>query len=70
MPQPHEAYERGYEAGQKAMKMHMKERIRARIYVAANKTWRAVDTYIGPPHWTLTQFVDALLEDGNDSERR
>lgn len=68
MTQINDAYEHGYEAGQKALKLHMIERIRARVFAAANRTWHAGDMYIGPPHWTLQQFVDALLEDGDATE--
>ena len=50
-----------WEAGQK----YERERIRARVFAAANKTWQAGEAYIGPPHWTLAQFVDRLLEDGD-----
>lgn len=45
-----------------------RERIRARAKIAAEKVWRAGDWYIGPQHFMLEQFVDALvdvLEDGD-----
>ena len=44
-----------------------RERIRARVFAAATKTWSAGELYIGPPHWNLQQFVDALLEDDDAS---
>ena len=43
-----------------------RERIRARAKLAAEKTWRAGDWYIGPQHANLAKFIDALLEDGDE----
>lgn len=42
------------------------DRIRARVKLAAEKTWKAGDWYIGPQHNNIEKFVDALLEDGDE----
>lgn len=58
----------GSEAGFDAGVQLERDRIRARAKLAAEKTWRAGDWYIGPQHANLEKFVDALLEETiNDS---
>ena len=52
------------------MKARDRERIRARVQMAAEQVWKAGNLYIGPQHANMEKFVDALLEDINDSERR
>lgn len=43
-----------------------RERIRARARIAAEKTWKAGGCYVGPQHYIIEKFVDALLEDGDE----
>ena len=43
-----------------------RERIRARAKLAAEKTFKAGGYYVGPQHYLIEQFVEALL--GNDDE--
>ena len=45
-----------------------RERIRARVQMAAEQVWKAGDLYIGPQHANMEKFVDALLEDGDEHE--
>lgn len=54
------AVDDAYRQGQQAER----ERIRARAKLAAEKTWKDGDWYIGPQHNMIEKFVDALLEDG------
>ena len=42
-----------------------RERIRARVRLAAISSWSASEVYIGPPFIQLQKFVEALLEDGD-----
>ena len=63
-----DAYEHGYIAGQKAMLRHERERIRARVRLAAISSWSASEVYIGPQFIQLQKFVDRLLEDGEGDE--
>lgn len=43
-----------------------RERIRARVRLAAISSWSASEVYIGPPFIQLQKFVDRLLEDGDE----
>ena len=42
-----------------------RERIRSRVKLAAEKTFNAGGYYVGPQHYLIEQFVDALLEDAD-----
>lgn len=52
----------GWDAGVEAER----ERIRAIAKIAAEKTWRDGDWYVGPQHNMIEKFIDALLEDGDE----
>lgn len=53
-----------WEAAQKTER----ERIRARAQIAAEKTWKSGDWYIGPQHNMIEKFVRELLRgDGDDT---
>ena len=54
--------EAGFDAGVQLER----ERIRDRAKIAAEKTWKAGDLYIGPQHNMIEKFVNALLEDGDE----
>ena len=56
------AFMHGWQEGVQAER----ERIRARAKIAAEKTWRAGDWYIGPQHANMERFVAELLEDGDE----
>lgn len=43
-----------------------RNRIRAIAKIAAEKTWRAGDWYVGPQHNMIEKFVEELLEDGDE----
>lgn len=60
----HDCY--GAEAGFDAGVQIERERIRARAQIAAEKTWRAGDWYIGPQHNMIEQFVESLLEQSDE----
>ena len=44
-----------------------RERIRARAKLAAEKTWKAGDWYVGPQHNNIEAFVKELLREGDDT---
>ena len=79
--QPRRAYNAGYNLAVKYMTTLIeplkaasyakgiqaeRERIRARAQIAAEKTWKAGDWYIGPQHNMIERFVDALLEESDE----
>ena len=43
-----------------------RERIRARVKLAAEKTWKAGDWYVGPQHNNIEAFVEELLRDDDE----
>ena len=55
-------YKEGYEDGQQAER----ERIRSRVQIAAEKTWKAGDWYVGPQHNMIEKFVEELLRDDDN----
>ena len=57
----------GSEAGFDAGIQIERERIRARAILAAEKTWKAGDQYIGPQYFILEQFVEELLREGDEN---
>ena len=51
-----------YRQGQQAER----ERIRARVKLAMEKTWKAGDWYVGPRIEIMEKFVETLMEDGDE----